>query len=139
MNEQQNVKVVQDAYAAFGRRDIEALIGMMSNDIDWLTLGPKELPMSGPRRGKPEVQKFFQQVEESWNFERFEPREFIAQGETVVALGFYGGTAKTTKRTFACEWSHVFTVRNGKVTKFREYTDTANLLNAYAPSAVKVG
>ena len=138
MSEQQNIQLVQEAYASFGRRDIEELLGMMSNDIDWQFFGPKEIPMSGPRKGKPEVKKFFQQVEESWNFERFEPREFVAQGDVVVALGYYSGTSKTAKRPFGCEWSHVFTVKNGKVTKFREYTDTHNLLQSYAPQAARV-
>jgi hypothetical protein len=90
--------------------------------------------MSAPRNGGNEVRTFFKQVSDAWNFDRFEPREFIAQGDTVVALGVYNGTAKTTKRPFQSEFAHVFTFRDGKVAKFREYTDTANLVAAYAPS-----
>ena len=134
MSEQSNIKVVQDAYAAFGRNDIQSLIGLMSDDIAWHTFGPAELPMCGLRKGKAAVQKFFDQVGETWNFERFEPREFTAQGDTVVALGFYGGTCKGTKRPFMSEFSHVFTLRDDKVVRFREYADTANLLAAYSPA-----
>src|SRR5437867_1625839 len=100
MNEQNNVQVVKDAYAAFGRRET----------IDWQRLGPAELPLAGVRKGKPEVNRFFKQVDELWQFERFEPRQFIAQGDVVVALGFYSGKAKPTGRPFGCEWSHVFTL-----------------------------
>ena len=58
MNEQKNIKLVQDAYAAFGRNDIDGILALSSNDIDWHTYGPTELPMGGPRKGKPEVQRF---------------------------------------------------------------------------------
>ena len=35
MQEAQNTKVVQDAYAAFSRGDITALLGQMTDDIQW--------------------------------------------------------------------------------------------------------
>jgi ketosteroid isomerase-like protein len=138
MGEQENIKVVQDAYAAFGRNDVPGLLNHMTEDIDWHMFGPQELPTGGPRKGKPEVSRFFKEVGETWNFEKFEPRQFIAQGDMVVALGFYSGTAKSNGRTFGSEFAHVFTVRNGKVVKFREYTDTANLVSALSGSTKRV-
>jgi uncharacterized protein len=131
------VEVIQNAYAAFKGGQIEALLGMMSDDIDWEFHGPKEIPMTGLRRGKAEVGRFFQQVGATWNFEKFEPRQFIAQGDVVVALGAYGGTSKATGRKFGAEFSHVFTVKSGRVARFREYTDTANLLHALEGSAAR--
>jgi len=71
VNEQKNVELVQSAYAAFGRGDIDALLNMMTDDVDWHLYGPKELPTAGPRRGRTEVAKFFQQVGETWNFAHF--------------------------------------------------------------------
>ena len=138
MNEQKNIEAVQNAYAAFGRRDIGAIIDQLTDDIDWHFFGPAELPPAGVRKGKPEVQRFFKNVDDSWTFATFEPRQFIAQGDTVVVLGSYSGTAKSTGRKFDCQWSHVFTVRDGKFSKFREYTDTANLLEAYTGAPVRV-
>ena len=128
--DEKNVKVIQDAYAAFGRGDLDALIGAMSDDVDWQTFGPAEIPMMGPRHGKPEVRRFFQQVGETWNFARFEPRQFVAQGDVVVSLGVYDGTAKSTGRPFASEFAHVFTVRGGRIVRFREYADTSSLASA---------
>jgi len=138
MSEQENVKVVQDAYAAFGRSDVPGLLNHMTEDIDWQMFGAPELPTAGPHPGKPEVSRFFKEVGETWSFEKFEPRQFIAQGDMVVALGFYSGTAKRNGRTFGSEFAHVFTVRNGKVVKFREYTDTANMVGALSGSTKRV-
>jgi uncharacterized protein len=130
-----NVKLVQEAYAAFGRGDIPGVLAHLSDDIDWELLGPSELPTAGNRRGKTAVSGFFQQVGELWDFERFEPRQFISQADVVVALGSYSGKAKGSNRPFQAEWAHVFTIKNGKASKFREYTDTANLVNALGVTA----
>jgi uncharacterized protein len=127
-----NVKVIQDAYAAFGSGNIDALLGYMAEDVDWQTFGPMEIPTMGPRRGRAEVGWFFKQVAATWDFDRFEPRQFIAQGDLVVSLGIYNGKARSTGRPFASEFAHVFTVKGGKIARFREYADTANMMESLA-------
>lgn len=125
-----NVQVVQEAYAAFQRGDVDGVLSRLNEDIDWQFYGPTELPTAGPRKGKAEVGRFFQQVGQLWNFERFEPRQFVSQGDVVIALGFYSGTAKGSGRSFHSEWAHVFSIKNGKCSQFREYADTYNLIQA---------
>ena len=94
-------------------------------------------PDHRPAKGKPEVGRFFKQVGELWNFERFDPKQFVTQGDEVVVLGAYGGTAKPTGRKFAAEWS-TSSVASGKIVKFREYTDTANLIQALSTATARV-
>jgi hypothetical protein len=89
------------------------------------------VPQRGPRKGVQDVGTFFQQVGTSVNFERFEPRQFVAQGDTVVALGYYDGTAKTTGKRFESEWAMVFTLRAGKIAKFRELMDSLGVTSAF--------
>ena len=63
-------------------------------------------------------------------FEVFEPREFVAQGDKVVVLGYY--KARTAAgRPFASDWVMIFTVANGKVARFQEFTDVAALNAAF--------
>src|ERR1700736_3825123 len=91
MQEEQNTKIVQDAYAAFGRGDIQALLVSISDDVVWIGVygtGP-HVPTSGERRGKAAVAEFFKQVAANVSFSQFEPKEFIATGDKVVALGHY--------------------------------------------------
>ena len=133
MSEAQNTKVVQDAYAAFGRGDVAALLGYMTDDVQWQpVIGmSKQVPFSGARKGKAGVAEFFKQVAESEDFELFEPREFIAQGETVVAVGHYRAVTKSTGKTFDSPFVMVFTFRGGKVATFREFSDSAAINAAY--------
>ena len=134
MSEAQNTTVVQSAYAAFGRGDIPALLGYMADDIHWRPVigTAKHVPFSGERHNKASVAEFFKQVAESEDFQQFEPREFIAQGETVVALGHYRATAKATGKTFAADFAMVFTLRDGKIAMFQEFTDSAAINAAFA-------
>jgi uncharacterized protein len=69
--------------------------------------------------------EFFSLVGENLEFEHFEPREFVAQGDTVVVSGFERSLIKSTERTFEQEWAQVYTLRDGKVAKFLALEDTA--------------
>ena len=55
----------------------------------------------------------------------FEPRELIEAGEHVTVLGWERATALDTGTRFEGEWVHVFTVKNGKVTRWRGFFNTA--------------
>ena len=133
MNEAQNTKVVQDAYAAFGRGDIPGVLNALHDDIVWkpVTGAARHVPTAGARSGKPAVGDFFKIVGETTKFSLFEPREFIAQGDKVVALGHY--TATTPKgKTMDSDFVMVFTLRDGKVSHFQEFLDSAALNAAFA-------
>ena len=51
--------VVQQAYAAFGRKDIPALLKLVADQVDWREVCPASLPHSGLRRTPSEVGEFF--------------------------------------------------------------------------------
>ena len=63
------------------------------------------------------------------------PQHFIAQGDRVVALGHY--TAKTSAGgAFDSDFVMVFMLRNGKVTEFQEFLDSAALNAAFVAATV---
>ena len=132
--ESQNTKIVQDAYAAFLGGDVTSLLGLMSDDIVWEpVLGTaSHVPFSGKRQGKPAVAEFFQLVATHEDFTQFEPREFVAQGDTVAAIGHYRSITKPTGKIFDADFVMVFTLKDGKVVRFREFTDSAAVNAAFA-------
>ena len=132
MGDAENTKVVQDAYAAFGRGDVQSILDRLDDGIVWQGVygAGSNVPMAGERRGKPAVAEFFKLVATHVNFTRFEPKEFVATGDKVVTLGHY--TAKTSaNKEFDSDFAMVFTMRNGKVTKFQEFLNTAALDAAF--------
>ncbi len=120
-----NVDVVQETYEAVSRGDIPALLELLTDDVEWTLQGPSVIPFAGNRRGREGVAEFFSLVGETLEFEQFELREFVAQGETVVVLGFERSLVKPTGRMFEQEWARVYALKDGKVAKFLALEDTA--------------
>ena len=132
MSTQGNVELVQRAYAAFGSGNLQELLGMMSPDIVWEFPASNIIPWAGTFKGLGEVARFVALLMEHSEPEAFEPLHLVASEDRVVALGRERFRVKSTGRSWACEWAHAFTVRDGKVATFREYTDTAVVASAFA-------
>ncbi len=123
--EQENTKLVQQIYEHFKRGDIKALLNLLSVNIEWQLPEIENVPFAGKRRGHEEMGQFFESLVDTQEVQHFDPREFIARGDKVVALGHYAWRVKSTGREFGGDFSHVFTLHDGKVVKFHEYMDTA--------------
>jgi uncharacterized protein len=134
MTAEQNTAIVKDAFAAFAGRDIPALLNLVSDDIDWHAVigASAAVPTSGRRVGREAVGRFFNDLAGGIDFKRFEPREFIAERDKVVALGYYEGSSLATGRNMSSEWVMVFTLRDGKIVQFREFADVAAINAAFA-------
>ena len=131
MSEQTNVAVVQQAYEAFGRGDIPRVLDHLTDDVVWALQGPSTIPFAGVHRGREGIAEFFSLVEEALEYEQFEPREFVAQGDSVVVLGYERSLVKPTGRTFEQEWAHVYTLRDGRIATGRLFEDTAAEVAAF--------
>jgi ketosteroid isomerase-like protein len=138
MSEAGNTQIVRDAYAAFQRGDVNAILAMLDDDVEWEGVKGSEgiAPHAGVKHGRAAVGEFFAIVGGSLEFHAFEPREFVAQGDTVVSVGFYKATVKATRKTASADWVMVFTFRGGKIVRFREFSDSAALNRAYLGAAV---
>ena len=55
------------------------------------------------------------------------PEQFVADGDTVVALGNLTWKHKETRASASVTMAHVWTFRDGKATTFRQHTDTAKV------------
>ena len=125
--------VVKDAYGYFSKGNIPALLESLSDDVQWVSPGPKEVtPWAGNYKGKAQVAEFFRVVAQEIDFLKFEPREFVEQGNKVITLGFMEGKSRKTGKVAATEWAMAFTLKNGKVTHFREYADTYEAYKAFS-------
>ena len=125
-----NLDVVRRGYDAFGRGDINALLELFDDQIQWVTPGPSELATSGRRTGRQEVGQFFALVNELFDVLRFEPKEYIAQGDRIVVLGTEAARVRSNGKMLELDWVHVFTMRTGKVVAFQEFFDTAAVVAA---------
>lgn len=128
---EQNTAIAKQAYDNFKSGNIQALLDQLSDDVTWELPEIEGVALSGKRNGRDSVREFFATVARDQEVIEFEPREFVAQGDKVVSLGHYKWRVKDTGRDFASDFAHVFTIRDGKVSGFREYFDTAAAAAAY--------
>ena len=98
--EQENTKLVQQIYEHFKRGDIKALLNLLSVNIEWQLPEIENVPFAGKRRGHEEMGQFFESLVDTQEVQHFDPKEFIARGDKVVALGHYAWRVKSTGREF---------------------------------------
>ena len=133
MNDQDNLKTIHDVYAAFGRGDVPAVLNLLTEDVEWFTPGPPAvIPYAGSRSGSKEVAQYFKDFGQAMEITAFEPQKFFAQADQVVVLGHYSGRVRTTGNVLESEWAHAFTLRDGKIAKFRGYEDSAAVVAAFS-------
>jgi hypothetical protein len=128
MSIEENIQIVKDFFAAMGGGDKQRLLALVAEDIEWIIPG-EDWPLAGTHRGHGGLADLLQKASEiETSFP--EPPEYVAQGDRVLVAGFATGKIKATNRTFKDDWVFAITVRNGKVTKIREYIDTQALARA---------
>jgi len=127
------VDAVRRSYEAFERGDMEAVVADMDEEIEWHQA--QGLPHGGTYRGLDAVRKaiFDPLDDEWWDDFRADPSEFIDAGAHVVVLGRYTGRAKATGRSLDVPFAHVWTFRDEKAVRFRQFLDTAGWVGALAP------
>lgn len=126
-----NIAVVQQAYGHFARGDVPALLSLCAPDVVWVSGGSREdFPTFGQREGLEGAASFFRDVAEYDDIKSFEPREFVSGAGKVAVIGHYAITARKTGKPFVSDWVHVYTIGDGKITRFQEFTDTAAFLKA---------
>ncbi|WP_370660482.1 nuclear transport factor 2 family protein [Massilia soli] len=133
MNTQQNKQVVVEGYRDFQSGHIQKLLDRYHDDAEWSTPESDVVPFSGNFHGKSGIAQFFAKFNDSVQTIRFEPKQFIAEGDKVVVTGDASWLAKLSGRTYDSPWVHVLTLREGKVARFEAYYDTAASERAFQP------
>src|ERR1700761_4457387 len=129
MSIEKNVQVVKDFFAAIGSGDRQRVLALVAEDIEWIVPG-EDWPLAGTHRGHMGLADVLKKASEEIEMTYPKPPEFVAQGDRVLVVGVATGKIKATNKTFEDHWVFDITVRNGKLTKIREYIDTQALARA---------
>ena len=120
-----NIQLVQDTYTAFGRGDIDAVTAAMHPDIDWHEAEHSPWHAPGGHHGPTEVlTNVFARIPHDFDSFEVHPTAFHDAGETVIVEGRYRASAAGVADPLDAQVCHVWTVRDGKLAGFQQYTDT---------------
>ncbi len=126
-------QLVQSLFDAFGRGDIPFILERVSPECRWTTPG-LAVPYAGTYRGRDGAAQFFTRLAEAEEFLAFEPRQFFADGERVIALGYEKCRVRRTGKEASTEWAMLFRVQNGHVVEYQSWYDTEAYASAHAPA-----
>ena len=113
-----NGELITSAYDAFVRGDLQGAIATFAADIFWHI--PGRGPLSRDYRGHAEVLGFFGHfMELSGGTFALQIDDVLASGDRVVVL--CTESARRGGRSWSSPQVHVWTVKDGKATVFREY------------------
>lgn len=124
-------EVVRRVYACLATGDDDGARACIHDDLRW-----RQAAVGVPAAGVEAVgcDLLFEQVmaplDEDWDGFTEEVHELTGHGGTVVAIGTYRGTHRATGRSLTAEFCHLWTVRDGRVSAFRQFTDTAAFVAA---------
>lgn len=124
-----NVQLLRDLYDALGRGDMPVVLGAMDPGIEWREAegNPYEPTGEAWQGADAIVQKLFIRLATEWDGFTVHPGEFYDAGDAVVVEGRYTGTFKETGKALDAQVCHIWKVKDGKVTSFQQYVDTAQL------------
>ena len=124
-----NVQIVKDFFAAIGSAERQELLALVADDIEWIIPG-QDWPLAGTHRGHSGLAAVLRKASEDLETAYPQPPEYVAQGNRVFVTGVATGKIKATNKSFRDDWIFDITIRDGKVTRIREYIDTQALAQA---------
>jgi ketosteroid isomerase-like protein len=113
-----NAQIIRKAYEDFANGNIVAVFSAFDAAITWHV--PGHSPLSGDYKGHDQIGGFFQRTMElSGGAFSIDVHNVIADGDLVVVLA----TVNAQRNGVAASFPevHVWRLRNGKATEFREY------------------
>jgi ketosteroid isomerase-like protein len=132
----ENVQSLQAGYDAFARGDVDGVMELLRDDVEWIT--PESTPLSGRYHGKQEVMGFFGKLAELTQELSVEPREFIDAADAVLVVCRIRGRGRNG--TIDMDAAHLWRMRDGKASGFHEFADTAQLAAALGePATARAG
>ena len=74
----------------------------------------------------------FMRLGSEWDGFSVTPEEWMDAGPRVVVLGTYAGTHRGTSKRVRAQFAHVWSLKEGRVVRFQQYTDTKQFADVVA-------
>jgi ketosteroid isomerase-like protein len=128
---QENVALIRGIYDGFAAGDVAAVLGAMSPGIVWNEAENFPYADGNPYVGPQAIAEgVFARCIGEWDGFAVTVEEILDAGDTIVALGRYGGSCKATGKAMNPQLAHVWRVAGGKAVAFQQYVDTLQVARA---------
>lgn len=118
-----NYETIKAHYAGSDAHDMAAMMAPITPATAWTEMAG--FPCAGTYVGAPAIiEGVFKRLGEDWDGYTFKLERLVDGGETVVGIGTYSGTYRKTGKAMSARVVHVWDLKDGKVERFEQFTDT---------------
>lgn len=121
-----NRALAEGFYRALASRDARRIGYYLSDDVDWMSMGPVEmLSFCGPRRGKAAVMEVFEHlIPAVVDVTSCVTETLLVDGDRAAGLNRLTGRLHATGRVITCRLANFLRLRDGKICEYRSLMDS---------------
>jgi uncharacterized protein len=120
---EENVAIALRIFDAYSRRDFDAALALMDPEVE--AHNPPEVPDAAIHRGREAVRRDWEQTLELFDDFSVELEEYFDAGDDLLVYLLYRGRSRGSRAEVVAPMAHVWTFREGKVIRFRQFLDRA--------------
>jgi ketosteroid isomerase-like protein len=136
-------QIVADFFAAFGRRDLDAVKDFFTEDAIYTVIGDPSanvpldpesqmaIPWIGTYRGPAGAYQFISHLQRNIDVVGFGPQDVVDGGETIAIFGSFSYRAKSTGRQFDSDYAIRIKLRDGKFAEYSFFENTYAVAAAF--------
>ena len=128
---EQNISIVQKAFADFLNGNIAGILDASTDDILWGSYDNPAVPFGKTYHGKKGVGEFFSTLGSTVDYKTFETREYFADKDSVLVSGYQEATVKSTGKKFGHDFLMHFKLKDGLISYFFSFVDSRDEKEAF--------
>lgn len=129
INAEADIEIITDLYHSFSNSDLKAVRNKLDKNIEWYEADHFPYADDNPYIGPDAVLKgVFLRIANEWeNWKITDLQVYEMADGNVLGTGRYRAKCKKTGKSINAQFAHLWKVRNGKVTNFKQYVDTKQI------------
>jgi len=127
-----NLDVIKGVYHAFATGDFPAFLNAMDPKIEWNEAENFPYADGNPYIGPDAVvQGVMGRISADWEYWTITDQVYrVTLDGMVIVTARYNGKHKITGKVIRAQVTHMWTLNNGKITRFQQYADTLQVTRA---------
>ena len=135
VNETKTYEIAKQWFSAMAQGNVEAALNCLADDVEWVnyTIVPgfnDIMPWIGTYHGVEQVLETFKIFTDLVDVKLEEVTKLVVQGENAAGFVHERSLVKATGLEFEIEFVQWLTIRNGKIVRWKSYTDPSSIIVA---------
>jgi ketosteroid isomerase-like protein len=131
--------IVEAFYQASAARDVERLMSLIADDVDWLVQGPVDIfAFFGQRHGKAAVREGYREIARRLEITGYQVEVLLVDGDRAAALIRLTSIVRATGKTMSVRTSQFSRFRAGKIIEMRAVLDSYDMVEQTIGRALDV-